>query len=872
MSKKRYFTLATVLILFLATVCYCGNARVDFDDREDPNAYGTSTEPGFVGKTLDDGYIEVNGIIIDFIDPEGYLDDRRRSDPNSNNEHYLEINEEQIHRDFIYAPAQKSITFRIWGLGAGQEAEIHIWAFDDMSENSPRRADWFGNGDYLFTTEFMGGIPFDWPILGSDFMDHYDFSGTATADDSGSILFTSDINMLPNPYWSIAPNEYEPFAYLNALEVYPQGTPVPVTKAHRPVPFDESEDAPINGTLSWTPGDGSFTCNVYLSRNFDDVNNSTPAALVSAGQAPNTFTPTNYLMMDKVYYWRVNVVTPVPVQGDVWSFTTANNIVVDDFEEYGDGWGIWDRWDDYITNGTSAEVYLEETSPVIGEQSMRYRFLNGTFPPYYSEASYDLTQAGVEFDTNFVGMDVKSLSIWFHGVETNPVTEQMYVTLSDGNERATVNYGDMNDILLEWWHEWNISMQEFLDDNDNLDLSNIEEITIGFAEGAPADGNVFFDDIRLYTTRCVLSERSANFAKVDYVEDCVVDYYELEIMSREWLEDFYSNPPNNPGTDGLVAYYPFDDFNDANSVDDVYLPDGVMLTKNMTPNIPHPNALWAILSPIDPCDDIEGTVEIIRPGVIIDDRPDGNCVGFDADEGEPGERIHCGRWPVIGNFEPGPGIYGGGTAFQGKGKLTLSIWIKWAGAKIRPRSQGLISKRAGWQDDEMIWMFECDSIPEPRGSFGLRQRWGDYCVYAPAGILNAFIGQWVHLAAVADITNDSNDAILYLNGAEVQRGTFYFSGGDPNAITMTIGNNSQIEEQSNENFHGELDEVSIFNRALEPDEIAYLADTSHENHVWPICIPPQSNLFQESPWSPIIINFRDFAVLANWWLVEEMWP
>jgi len=895
MSKKLYFLISFVLVLSLASASYCGDAKVDFDDPEDP-----CVEPGWVGATLDDAYIEVNGIIIDFIDAD-YLGNRRRPDPNSvwsMENLYEPVNEEDIHRDFIYAPAQTNITFRIWGLGANQEAEIHIWAFDEMSENTPRRCDWFANGDYLLTTEFMGGIPFDWPCLGSSVYEHYDFSATATADELGSILFTCDINELGNStFWpGTDPAVSEPYAFLNGLEVYPQGTPTPVLKAHRPVPFDESENAPIDGTLSWIPGDGSATCNVYLSQDFDDVNNNAPAAKITPTPiSANSITPANYLEMDKVYYWRVNVVTPTPVQGNVWSFRTANNLVVDDFEAYGFTVPyITDRWCDYSCNGTSSEVY-EDIDYALDNQSMRYRYLNARYYPYYSEASFDLTQTGVDIDTDFDSMNVQAVSIWFYGETTNTTTEQMYAKLSDGTNTAKVDYnGSMSDIQEEEWHEWNIAISEFTAAN-SINLSDVREITIGFDEGLPADGNVYFDDIRLYTYRCVKVYRSAALAEADFApvsnEDCVVDNEEVGVIARDWLAaDFKTDTCSVFLTDpNLVLYTNFDDYNDLNSVpreqfenhyatlenpidhNDV---NGVMATRNLAPN-PHPNSVWLLLSPIDPCDpDTEGPVIIQSPGVgsIITGMDDGSCVHFETDEGDPGERVHCGRWPAVGKFQPGPGTYGTGTAFQGKGELTVAIWAKWGGQKIRPKCQGLISKRWGWNDDELIWMFEVDTIPGPRSSFSLRQRFGNYCLYSAAGIMDLFIGQWVHLAAVADITNDSNEAILYLNGAEVQRGPFYFSGGDPYAITLTIGQDSDIDEQGVENFKGELDEAYVFNRALEPNEVAYLADSTPSDGELAVPVPSAANVINIEPQGQRYVNLADFAVMANQWLKKEYWP
>ena len=139
-----------------------------------------------------------------------------------------------------------------------------------------------------------------------------------------------------------------------------------------------------------------------------------------------------------------------------------------------------------------------------------------------------------------------------------------------------------------------------------------------------------------------------------------------------------------------------------------------------------------------------------------------------------------------------------------------------------------------------------------------------------------FIGQWIHLAAVAHITgrdvNDANDAILYLNGAEVLRGTFYFGGGDPYATSLTIGQISDLDEQSIENFNGELDEAYVFNRALDPNEIAYLADLSPGDGVVHVPVASAAEIYNTEPKGQQILNFRDFAWMADQWLKKEYWP
>jgi hypothetical protein len=383
-----------------------------------------------------------------------------------------------------------------------------------------------------------------------------------------------------------------------------------------------------------------------------------------------------------------------------------------------------------------------------------------------------------------------------------------------------------------------------------------------------------------------------------------VDNLEVEVMGRDWLaQDYATDTCEVLLTDpNLVLYLPFNDFNDANGQGGFVLPqaikdfifynggvnpnsdsndlNGVIVTKNMAP-LAHPNAAYAILSPIDPCASPprESPVGILSPGVPIVGKTGGSCIHFEADQSEPGERVHCGRWQAIGNFDPGepeviPGSNPPHTRFAGKGDLTLAIWAKWAGPKVRPKCQGLISKRLGWDEDgvDVLFMFECDTVSAPRGSISLRQRYSDWSIWSAAGLLDMFIGQWIHLAAVAHATEDSNDCTLYLNGAAQLTGPFYFGGGDPYGTTMTIGQISDLEEQSTENFHGELDEAYVFNRALEPNEIAYLADLTPADGVVHVPVPSAAEIYNTEPKGEQILNFRDFAWMADQWLKKEYWP
>jgi hypothetical protein len=120
-----------------------------------------------------------------------------------------------------------------------------------------------------------------------------------------------------------------------------------------------------------------------------------------------------------------------------------------------------------------------------------------------------------------------------------------------------------------------------------------------------------------------------------------------------------------------------------------------------------------------------------------------------------------------------------------------------------------------------------------------------------------YIGQWVHIAA----TFDGTTAILYFNGEQVASGPFSLGGGTTAGLTIGNNNDPNAWPDSPESLYGYLDEVRIYNRALTADEIAYMA-----SRVLPC------NLYSEECPECQRINFKDYAVLANYWLKEDMFP
>jgi len=117
---------------------------------------------------------------------------------------------------------------------------------------------------------------------------------------------------------------------------------------------------PAGPTLSWRPGEDAASHDVYFGTNSEDVNdaNNTPGLWpeYKGNQDPCSYDP-GPLDLGTTYYWRVDEVNgPNIWKGAVWSFTASNYIVVDDMESYGDaetpgpppppGSRMWYTWKD----------------------------------------------------------------------------------------------------------------------------------------------------------------------------------------------------------------------------------------------------------------------------------------------------------------------------------------------------------------------------------------------------------------------------------------------------------------------------------------------------------------------------------------------
>jgi len=205
-----------------------------------------------------------------------------------------------------------------------------------------------------------------------------------------------------------------------------------------PNPADGAVDVKPSALLTWVAGAVAASHEVYLGTDADAVANAAktspeykgPKALGEESYDPGT------LMLNTAYFWRIDEVnaasTDSPWAGNVWSFTTGDFFVIDDFEDYDAADNqIWFSWHDglgagapgtpgYIPgNGTGAAVGDETTASYTEETIIRPGGLQ-SMPISYDNnkqglAMYSETELTLTDQRDWTEEGVKMLSLWFRG-------------------------------------------------------------------------------------------------------------------------------------------------------------------------------------------------------------------------------------------------------------------------------------------------------------------------------------------------------------------------------------------------------------------------------------------------------------------------
>ncbi|UCG59582.1 MAG: hypothetical protein JSU70_08705 [Phycisphaerales bacterium] len=366
-------------------------------------------------------------------------------------------------------------------------------------------------------------------------------------------------------------------------QIIPAGALSPPLRAFSPKPANGATGVTQTPTLRFSAGDKALQHELYFGTDEAAVaaaDSTTPGIYRGLLNTTSYLPPESPLEFNQTYYWKVNEKNTDGTMslGKAWSFTVADYIIIDDFEDYNDyspdrifqtwldGFGYTEPPPGRPGNGTGSTVgytaapFAEQDIVYGGGQSMPLGYDNSGAggKAHYSEAerawaiAQDWTREGV-----------KALTLWFYGNPANS-PEQLYVVVQDAAGKIGVkSQGDASAVTVAAWQEWNIDLKEISD--DDVDLTAVKKLYIGVGSRASSTiggtGNLFIDEIRLYRPRCVASLlQPAN----DLSGNCAVDHADVEILAGEWLSSGGGFPADLDGDDDV-------DFSDYAALADTWL-------------------------------------------------------------------------------------------------------------------------------------------------------------------------------------------------------------------------------------------------------------------------------------------------------------
>jgi len=449
--------------------------------------------------------------------------------------------------------------------------------------------------------------------------------------------------------------------------------------------------------------------------------------------------------------------------------------VIEDFELYSSTEDLKAKWDSAGGTLDYFEINFYYPHSDFKCLSLEYYTYDS---PYYCGVSRTETP-WIPADWTFAGT-AETLSLWFSpGGDPNLSMggiDELYVRLKDSSDReATVQYTDnwpVSNFDNGGYQEWNIGLQEFVDDNPAIDLTNVKMLEMGVLDGLgnpPAQmgwGFIYFDDIRLYPRRCIVEYGQPD---VDLNDDCVVDGVDLSIMADDWLDYDYSitGVPVDPCDANLVAHWKLDgNANDSG-------PGGHHGTV-------HGDVIW------DPNGKIDGAVELIdtMTGDYID------C-GGGKDEGEPN------TWADI------------------TGEITVMGWIKPKFDFAGFNRSSIVNKglEAAWE------LHNSRGYGEDLRSVSFYVDVPEVSRYGVGGQTDIFDLKWHHVAGVYKIYEPgvSSEVIVYTDGAK--EGILACSGSAIGTCDkdVIIGYTTLLTVAHG--WYGHIDDVRIYDRALSHAEI-----------------------------------------------------
>ena len=431
--------------------------------------------------------------------------------------------------------------------------------------------------------------------------------------------------------------------------------------------------------------------------------------------------------------------------------------------------------------------------------------------PMYVGLAVPSHNAGVQCEAGFSNVTSDGTGPWTDqdvGLSSNQAVT-MYVAVANNTGAPAVLYHeDANATLLGDWTEWNIDLKDLAD--KGLDLADVNSIAIGFGD---RDNPVAGGAGKMYFDDIRLYKPRYVPDKVtphaaDFTDDGVVDFTDLEIMANDWLMGDYTRP--GP----LLVHYDFD--------------EGA------------------------------GTVAGDSSGL-------GNDAAFSGTATWASDEI--GGW--AGAFDGGVGEVrsdSAGTHLNGLSALSFGAWIK-SNAIDTDAGVIIFANPAGNDQRDIRY----DSAGSNGGGtnvikYGVSTEEGSHENESSANVQTT---AWQHVM----VTWTSGEAAkLYINGVldTPTNEDDTISGTTTGYTAVIVGRGGKDENGS---WDGLVDDVRVYEVALTAAEVQTVMNGG-DVPVVDVYVPLTSvaNISDEEPANSKKVNFRDFAILADEWLQQLVWP
>ncbi len=171
---------------------------------------------------------------------------------------------------------------------------------------------------------------------------------------------------------------------------------IPV-QAREPIPADNGTSDGADVLLQWRAGREAVQHEVVFSADRQAVDDG--SAVV--GTVDNPSFDLGTLDLGHTYYWKINEMndlgTPPVYEGDLWTFQTPDQFMIDDFERYQakEGLFIWEHWVDGFENPNDNGAVVgngddpETTEVYEGSQSMPLTYNNTAAPKSEATRTFD---------------------------------------------------------------------------------------------------------------------------------------------------------------------------------------------------------------------------------------------------------------------------------------------------------------------------------------------------------------------------------------------------------------------------------------------------------------------------------------------------